>query len=77
MLTLSGPRGSRPQVEVWLNRVLDRDVRHASATRSRGWVTQEEKPREQWIFDYPAQVRAGWTAALRCGEGRWSSPVLG
>jgi len=22
-----------------------------------GMVTYEEKPREQWIFDYPAQVR--------------------
>lgn len=27
-------------------------------------VTYEEKPREQWIFDYPAQVRAGWTGQL-------------
>lgn len=44
------------QVEVWLNRVLDsmRDtVRHEM---TEAVAAYEEKPREQWLFDYPAQV---------------------
>lgn len=45
------------QVEVWLNRVLDamRDtVRHEMTKAVKAY---SEKPREQWLFDYPAQVR--------------------
>lgn len=30
-------------------------------------VTYEEKPREQWVFDYPAQVGA----AVQGWAGRW------
>ncbi|XP_069511343.1 dynein axonemal heavy chain 17 [Ambystoma mexicanum] len=44
------------QVEVWLNRVLDRMCATLRHLISEGAVTYEEKPREQWIFDYPAQV---------------------
>lgn len=43
-------------VENWLNKLLDAmraTVRHEM---TEGVVTYEEKPREQWIFDYPAQV---------------------
>lgn len=46
------------QVEVWLNRVL---VSMRSTLRHlipEALVTYEEKPREQWVFDYPAQVGA-------------------
>lgn len=44
------------QVEVWLNRVLDTmraTVRHEM---TEAVAAYEEKPREQWLFDYPAQV---------------------
>lgn len=54
----------RPQVEVWLNRVLDRMCATLRHEIPEAVVTYEEKPREQWIFDYPAQVRAGWTGQL-------------
>jgi hypothetical protein len=46
-----------PQVEVWLNRVLDRMCATLRHEIPEAVVTYEEKPREQWIFDYPAQVR--------------------
>ncbi|KAA0725373.1 Dynein heavy chain 9, axonemal [Triplophysa tibetana] len=44
------------QVEMWLNRVLDSmraTVRHEM---TEAVMAYEEKPREQWLFDYPAQV---------------------
>uniref|UniRef100_A0A671VS67 Dynein axonemal heavy chain 17 n=1 Tax=Sparus aurata TaxID=8175 RepID=A0A671VS67_SPAAU len=48
------------QVEVWLNRVLDTmrsTVRHEM---TEAVTTYEDKPREQWLFDYPAQI--WWTS---------------
>ncbi|OBS73367.1 hypothetical protein A6R68_12044 [Neotoma lepida] len=44
------------QVEVWLNRVLDRMCATLRHEIPEAVVTYEEKPREQWIFDYPAQI---------------------
>lgn len=44
------------KVEVWLNRVLDSmrsTVRHEM---TEAVMAYEDKPREQWLFDYPAQV---------------------
>lgn len=44
------------KVEVWLNRVLDTmrsTVRHEM---TEAVMAYEDKPREQWLFDYPAQV---------------------
>lgn len=44
------------QVEIWLNRVLvhmKATVRHEM---TEGVTAYEEKLREQWLFDYPAQV---------------------
>ena len=44
------------QVETWLNRLLDamrETVRHEMTEAVAGY---EEKPRDQWLFDYPAQV---------------------
>nr|XP_060503678.1 dynein axonemal heavy chain 17 [Panthera onca] len=57
------------QVEVWLNRVLDR--MHATLRHEipEAVVTYEEKPREQWIFDYPAQI------ALTCTQIWWATEV--
>ena len=62
------------QVEVWLNRVMEAmrsTVRHEL---SESVVAYEEKARDQWLFDYPAQVsicrsymtgnRWGWKAYL-------------
>ncbi|MEQ2159816.1 hypothetical protein GOODEAATRI_027198 [Goodea atripinnis] len=43
------------QVEIWLNRVLDTmrsTVRHEM---TEAVTAYEDKPREQWLFDYPAQ----------------------
>ena len=44
------------KVEIWLNRVLETmrsTVRHEM---TEAVMAYEEKPREQWLFDYPAQV---------------------
>ncbi|GCC26775.1 hypothetical protein chiPu_0005195 [Chiloscyllium punctatum] len=57
------------QVEVWLNRVLDsmrETVRHEM---TEGVVAYEEKQRDQWLFDYPAQV------ALSCTQIWWTTEV--
>ncbi|XP_068439704.1 dynein axonemal heavy chain 9 isoform X3 [Clinocottus analis] len=57
------------QVEAWLNRVLDSmrsTVRHQM---SEAVAAYEDKPREQWLFDYPAQV------ALTCTQIWWTSDV--
>ncbi|KAF7661538.1 hypothetical protein LDENG_00259550 [Lucifuga dentata] len=57
------------QVEVWLNHVLDTmrsTVRHEM---TEAVIAYEEKAREQWLFDYPAQV------ALTCTQIWWTSDV--
>uniref|UniRef100_G3NCH8 Dynein, axonemal, heavy chain 9 n=1 Tax=Gasterosteus aculeatus aculeatus TaxID=481459 RepID=G3NCH8_GASAC len=57
------------QVEVWLNRVLDRmhsTVRHEM---TEAVMAYEDKPRDQWLFDYPAQV------ALTCTQIWWTLDV--
>ncbi|XP_043958392.1 dynein heavy chain 9, axonemal isoform X2 [Gambusia affinis] len=57
------------QVEIWLNRVLDTmrsTVRHEM---TEAVAAYEDKPREQWLFDYPAQV------ALTCTQVWWTSDV--
>ncbi|XP_025715360.1 dynein axonemal heavy chain 17 isoform X2 [Callorhinus ursinus] len=57
------------QVEVWLNRVLDRMCATLRHEIPEAVVTYEEKPREQWIFDYPAQI------ALTCTQIWWTTEV--
>ncbi|KAM9424094.1 dynein axonemal heavy chain 9 isoform 2-T2 [Pholidichthys leucotaenia] len=57
------------QIEVWLNRLLDTmrsTVRHEM---TEAVTAYEDKPREQWLFDYPAQV------ALTCTQIWWTSDV--
>ena len=57
------------QVEVWLNVLLEtmqHNIRHQFVDAI---VTYEEKPREQWIFDPPAQV------ALAGTQIWWSTEV--
>ncbi len=43
-------------VEVWLNRLMETMRSTVRDRMMEGVVTYEEKAREQWIFDYPAQV---------------------
>ncbi|XP_039201063.1 dynein heavy chain 17, axonemal isoform X2 [Crotalus tigris] len=57
------------QVEVWLNRVLERMQNTLRQLIAEAVVTYEEKPREQWIFDYPAQI------ALTCTQIWWTTEV--
>ncbi|KAG8128896.1 hypothetical protein E2320_015667, partial [Naja naja] len=68
-LDFSEPCDCSGQVEGWLNRVLDcmrATVRHEM---TEAVVAYEEKAREQWLFDYPAQV------ALTCTQIWWSTEV--
>ena len=44
------------QVEVWLNRLLKVQQQTVLHEMDQAVVTYEEKPRDQWIFDFPAQV---------------------
>ncbi|XP_015211854.2 dynein axonemal heavy chain 17 [Lepisosteus oculatus] len=44
------------QVEAWLTRVLERMCATLRSELGEAVLTYEEKPREQWLFDYPAQV---------------------
>lgn len=58
------------QVEVWLMTLLtsmQETVRHQL---SEGTVSYEEKPRDQWLFDYPAQVSL-------CGTQIWWTTEVG
>ncbi|NXE83161.1 DYH17 protein, partial [Cochlearius cochlearius] len=57
------------QVEVWLNRVLASMRSTLRRLIPEAVVTYEEKPREQWVFDYPAQV------ALTCTQIWWTTEV--
>lgn len=43
-------------VETWLNKLMNIMRATVREQMTEGVVTYEEKPREQWIFDYPAQV---------------------
>ena len=49
------------QVEVWLNKLMDtmrKTIRHEF---QESMSTYEEKPRDQWLFEYPAQVSLAGT----------------
>ncbi|XP_036884188.1 dynein heavy chain 9, axonemal isoform X2 [Sturnira hondurensis] len=68
-VAFSKPCDCSGQVEIWLNHVLV----HMKATiryeMTEGVTAYEEKPREQWLFDYPAQV------ALTCTQIWWTTEV--
>lgn len=53
-------------MEVWLNRVLERMQSTLRKEISEAVVTYEEKPREQWLFDYPAQVSKKARVKMQC-----------
>ncbi|VEL08808.1 unnamed protein product [Protopolystoma xenopodis] len=63
------------QVEVWLNRLLDEmraTMRHYLAEAVGSY---EEKARDQWLFDFPAQValagsQIGWTVEVNLNFAR-------
>ncbi|XP_008853923.1 dynein heavy chain 9, axonemal [Nannospalax galili] len=68
-VAFSEPCDCSGQVEIWLNHVLchmKATVRHEM---TEGVTAYEEKPREQWLFDYPAQV------ALTCTQIWWTTEV--
>lgn len=44
------------QVEVWLNRLLDTMQSTIRHEMTEAVVSYEEKPRDQWLFEPPAQV---------------------
>uniref|UniRef100_A0A670JUX8 Dynein axonemal heavy chain 9 n=1 Tax=Podarcis muralis TaxID=64176 RepID=A0A670JUX8_PODMU len=61
-VNFSEPCDCSGQVESWLNRVLDHmraTVRHEM---TEAVMAYEEKAREQWLFDYPAQI--WWTTEV-------------
>lgn len=53
-------------MEVWLTRVLASMRSSLRSLIPEAMVTYEEKPREQWAFDYPAQVGAA------CPQPSWN-----
>ncbi|NWW98330.1 DYH17 protein, partial [Caloenas nicobarica] len=57
------------QVEVWLNHVLASMRSTLRSLIPEALATYEEKAREQWVFDYPAQV------ALTCTQIWWTTEV--
>ncbi|KAM7067437.1 dynein axonemal heavy chain 9 [Molossus nigricans] len=68
-VAFSTPCDCSGQVETWLARVLAHmraTVRHELAG---GVSAYEDTPREQWLFDYPAQV------ALTCTQIWWTTEV--
>lgn len=52
------------QVECWLNGLLETMKSTLRCSLEHAVVTYEEKPREQWLFDFPAQVSL-------CGTQVW------
>lgn len=54
------------QVEMWLNRVLERMCATLRVEFGEAVQAYEEKPREQWLFDYPAQVILYYIRIRRC-----------
>ncbi|KAJ3051836.1 hypothetical protein HK097_007152 [Rhizophlyctis rosea] len=62
-------------VEVWLNRLVDTMRKTLKHLLGEAVASYEEKPREQWIFDHPAQITlAGtqiwWTTEVNVAFGR-------
>lgn len=63
------------QVEVWLNRLMKAMCSTVRHYMCEAVVTYEEKPREQWLFDYMAQValcgtQIWWTTEVGIAFGR-------
>ena len=54
------------QVEVWLNRLLDSMMSSIRHEMTEAVVSYEEKPRDQWLFDPPAQASYIWYQCVNC-----------
>ncbi|XP_009976195.1 PREDICTED: dynein heavy chain 9, axonemal-like, partial [Tauraco erythrolophus] len=65
----SEPCDCSGQVEIWLNHVLESMRATVRDEMTEAVMAYEEKPREQWLFDYPAQV------ALSCTQIWWTTEV--
>ncbi|NWV39884.1 DYH17 protein, partial [Grantiella picta] len=57
------------QVEIWLNRLLERMRSTLRHLMPQALSTYEGKPREEWVFDYPAQI------ALTGTQIAWTTEV--
>lgn len=67
------------KVEVWLNRVTDTMRKSLRLNFSEAVIAYDEKPRDQFLLDFPAQValcatQISWSAEVtlafeRLGEG--------
>ncbi|XP_022258448.1 dynein beta chain, ciliary-like, partial [Limulus polyphemus] len=62
-------------VEVWLSRLLQKMCSTVRYYMTEAVITYEEKPREHWLFDYPAQVslcgtQIWWTMEVNIAFGR-------
>ncbi|XP_071673847.1 dynein axonemal heavy chain 9-like [Patagioenas fasciata] len=68
-VSFSEPWDCSGQVEVWLSHVLDSMRATVRDEMTEAVMAYEEKPREQWLFDYPAQV------ALCCTQIWWTTEV--
>ncbi|XP_032136134.1 dynein heavy chain 9, axonemal isoform X1 [Sapajus apella] len=68
-VAFSEPCDCSGQVEIWLNHVLGHMKATVRHEMTEGVTAYEEKPREQWLFDYPAQV------ALTCAQIWWTTEV--
>ncbi|XP_054702769.1 dynein axonemal heavy chain 9 isoform X1 [Grus americana] len=68
-ISFSEPCDCSGQVEVWLNHVLDSMRATVRDEMTEAVMAYEEKPREQWLLDYPAQV------ALSCTQIWWTTEV--
>ncbi|XP_004857611.1 dynein heavy chain 9, axonemal isoform X1 [Heterocephalus glaber] len=68
-VAFSEPCDCSGQVELWLNNVLTHMKATVRHEMTEGVTVYEEKPREQWLFDYPAQV------ALTCTQIWWTTEV--
>ncbi|XP_055341295.1 LOW QUALITY PROTEIN: dynein beta chain, ciliary-like [Paramacrobiotus metropolitanus] len=69
VVKLKGVCNCDGQVESWLNNVLDIHRKTIQGYLKEAVTAYEDKPREQWIFDYPAQV------ALAGSQIWWTSDV--
>ena len=75
MVELVEPCDCNGQVEVWLNRLLDSMKATVLHEMAEAVGAYEEKPRDQWLFDFPAQValcgvQIWWSAEVNISFGR-------
>ena len=64
-----------PQVEVWLNKLLDSMQSTIRHEMTEAVISYEDKPRDQWLFEPPAQValagtQVWWTTEVNIAFAR-------